>query len=61
MVFKDDQKNQERALITLASISLKAGSPSLAKFYHQDLIARLFAIVRLYANKVSYYALDSIR
>ena len=38
MLFKEDQKMQERALITFAAISLNTDSPCLEKFYELKLI-----------------------
>lgn len=61
MIFQNDKKCQESALLAFASISLKKNSPNIDKFYETKLISKLFEMIRDHTIQASYYALDSIR
>ena len=45
MLFLDEQRKLERALVTLTTISLKEGSPMLENYYDQKLIERLLKVI----------------
>jgi len=61
MLFVNDPKNVERALMTLASISFNEKSPDIPAFYDSKVIDRLLKLADQLETRVSYYSLDAIR
>ena len=56
-----DLRKVEKALISIATISLDEGSPVLAQFYHKSTVTTLLKHANQLENRTSYYALDSLR
>ena len=61
MLFMNDQRSLERALMSLATISFTENSKYINNFYEQKVIERLLKVVNQLENRTSYYALDALR
>ena len=61
LLFLNDQKNLERALMTLSAISFNDQTPMIHKFYEEKVIQRLLKVAEHLESKTSYMALDALR
>jgi hypothetical protein len=61
ILFVNEIKNLEKALITLTAISLSEHTPTLHKFYDEKTIQRLLSVSSVLDGKTAYLAADALR